>query len=119
MPSVVPPSISRLSPLTIPWTGGNPYTAQLLIARQGFKQAQTHETVIVRDREELMRLQHEVNEIRSRQQTLTPVIYQPISQPGSQEPPWLYTPSPSFISRASLGTSYRLCPTAAESGRSI
>ncbi|KAF6238686.1 hypothetical protein HO173_003192 [Letharia columbiana] len=74
----------------------NPYTVQLQFARQELEPEQADENHMLRDRDELARIQNEVNEIRTRRQSAAPTIHQPVPQapmpPAHQ--PFLFAPPP-------------------------
>ena len=74
----------------------NPYTVQLQFTRQELEREQADENNMLQDRDELARIQSEVNEIRTRRQSAAPTIHQPIPQapmpPAHQ--PFLFAPPP-------------------------
>lgn len=115
--------IRQLNPLLSPEAPDmlpNPFAAQLEAARLELQQVQAHENTMLRDRDELFRLQQEINELRSRQQstpTVThqfpPSVQQPL--PQTQQPPLLteyhvsVTPSSEVRCRAYAGQMQGKC----------
>lgn len=107
----IPPPSGPLDPPVAP-PAVNPYTAQLQLARQELEQGrQAYEAAMLRDREELFRLQNEIHDMRGRQQSLPPpLVHQSMPQIPQQPLPLLFAPplQPSPMPPPAAHTSFTL-----------